>query len=325
MSEPRICVVGAGNLSSRRIYPYIAQAGGRLVGSCDRVRERSEAIARRFGGAAYDDMEAMLDAEQPDAVIICIGPREHAELASAVLRRKIPVYTEKPPALTAGDALFVARAAKDAGVPCTTAFKKRYATAYTRAKEWLAQYSERDWLALAIDYASAHYRNETAAGSFLLDFAIHIIDLAGYLFGDASEVFTYSKGGHAYAVSIRFASGAVGSLSLNDGRSFLVPTEEVELTVAGGHFMTIHNSASWRITQDGKPSEWREPPTFVSAGDSGRDTGHLTELEEFMRSVADCHPTRSDIYASYKSMVLYEAIDRSARTGQTIAIHYEPL
>lgn len=35
MSDPRIAIIGAGNLSSRRIYSNIGAAGGQIVGVCD--------------------------------------------------------------------------------------------------------------------------------------------------------------------------------------------------------------------------------------------------------------------------------------------------
>jgi predicted dehydrogenase len=325
MSDPRICIIGAGNLSSRRIYPYIGAAGGQLAGVCDMDADKAARNARRFGGKSYSDMDAMLAAEKPDGVIVCVGPRQHADLSRRVLARGIPVYTEKPPALTAADALETARLARKAGVLCTTAFKKRYAACYDRAKKFIAEFSPAELLSVGIDYASGGYGNETPAGSFLLDFAIHIIDLVGYLFGDAESVFAFTRDHHAYAVAIRFVNGAVGSLNLNDGRAFHIPTEEVEITARGGNALTVHNSSAWRIIRSGQCSEWREPPTFTSAGDSGNDTGHLAEIADFFRALSDKAPTRSDIYESYKSMVLYEAIRASAETGKVVPVVYAAL
>jgi predicted dehydrogenase len=323
MSDPRICIVGAGSLSSRRIYPYIGAALGQLVGVCDLDRTKAARNARRFGGNVYTDMVTMLDAEAPDGVIVCVGPEAHAELAPAVMRRGFPVYTEKPPAPTAAAALAVARVSKETGVLCTTAFKKRYAHAYERAKTWIEQFPPDDLYAISVDYASAQYANDSPRHEFLLDFAIHTIDLVGYLFGDVAEVFAFSKGPDAFAVSLKFANGAVGSMNLNDGRLFTVPTEEVEITVRGGNFMTVHNSSGWRITEDGRPTEWREPPTFISAGDSGYETGHLAEIVDFLAAITEGRTTRSNIYESYKSMVLYEAIKRSASAGEPVGVHYE--
>lgn len=323
MSDPRLCVVGAGSLSTRRIYPYLGAAAAQLVGVCDLDREKAERHARRFGGRVYTDLAAMLDAEQPDGLIICTGPEGHAALAPVGMRHGIPVYTEKPPALTAADALAVARVSRETGVLCTTAFKKRYAVCYERARQWLGGFAPDDHYSLSVDYASAQYANDRPTRRFLFDFAIHALDLVGYLFGDVAEVFAFSKGADAYAVSLRFASGAVGALNLNDGRSFAIPTEEVEITVRGGNFMTIHNSSVWRITENNRCSEWREPPTFTSAGDSGNDTGHLAELTDFVAALREGRSTRSNIFESYKSLALLEAIEQSAETGTVIPVRYE--
>lgn len=323
--EPRIVVVGAGNLSTRRIYPYLGAAGAQLVGVCDLDAQKAEHNARRFGGKAYTSLEQMIDEQSPDGVIICIGPDAHARLAPIVMEKGIPVYTEKPPAPSAALALQVARASKATGVLCTTAFKKRYSHAYNRAREWIERFETHDLLSLSMDYASGRYANDSDAKSFLLDFAIHAIDLAGYLFGDVDEVFAFARGQEAYSVSLKFASGAVGSLNLNCGRSFAIPTEEVGITARGGNFMGIHNSSSWRIVENGKATEWREPPTFTSAGDSGNDTGHLAEIVDFLEAIRETRTTRSNIYESYKSMVLYEAIARSAKEGKVFHVQHEPL
>ena len=326
MTEPRIAIVGAGNLSTRRIYPNLGAAGARIVGVCDLDSEKAERNARRFGGTAFGDLSVMLEELKPDGVICCIGPEAHAKVAMQVLRLGYPIYTEKPPAASAEDALAVARVAAETGLLCTTAFKKRYAQSNNRAVEWLEGFPIEDRYMISIDYCSAQYKNDSPRRSFLLDFCIHIIDLVGYLFGDVSEVFTFAKGKDAYAVSLRFASGAVGTLSLNCGRSFQVPTEEIEISVRGGNFMSIHNSSCWRITEDGKPVEWREPPTFTSSGDSGNDTGHLAELADYVAALKEGRKTmRSNIYESYKSLVLYEAIKVSAESGGVTPVLYAPL
>ena len=318
MNDPKICIIGAGRLASLRIYPYIGAAGGRLVGVCDLDLAKAERNAGRFGGKAYTHFEEMLREEKPDGVMVCVGPGAHAQLAPQILRLGYPVYTEKPPAATAAEAWEVVRAARETGLLCTTAFKKRYTTAALRARQWLEQFPQDEWLSMSVDYCSGHYTNADARRSFLLDFAIHVIDLTRYLFGEVEEVFAFSKGLDAYAVSLRFQNGAVGSLNLNDGRTWDVPTEEIELTVKGGNFMTIHNSSVWKITEKNKASEWREPPTYVSKGDSGRDTGHLSEIEEYFLALKEKRSTRSEIEEGYRSLVLHDAIAESAATGKIV-------
>ncbi|HZG55925.1 Gfo/Idh/MocA family oxidoreductase [Paenibacillus sp.] len=325
MGELRVCMIGAGQLSTRRIYPYIGAAGARLVAACDLDEERAVRNTRLFGGKPYTNYVEMLEAERPDAVIVCIGPQQHYELAIDMMKRGYPVYTEKPPAPTAAQALEMARVSKETGRLCSIAFKKRYNVANNRAKEWIAKFDPSDLYSISADYCSAQYSNDSLRRDFLHDFTIHMIDLVSYLFGDASEVFCFSKGKDAYAVSVKFANGAVGSLNFNCGRTFALPTEEVEITIRGGNFMTIHNSSAWRISENERGVEWREPPTFISAGDSGNETGHLAELVDFFQAVREGRTTRSNVYESYKSVVLYEAIRDSAATGRVVKVQYEAL
>jgi predicted dehydrogenase len=323
--DPRLCIVGAGRLSTDRIYPYVGAAGAQIVGVCDLDQEKAERNARRFGGRPYRDLEGMLAEQKPDGLVICVGPEAHATLAKLALRLGYPVYTEKPPAVSSADALEVARVARKSGLLCTTAFKKRYSQAYVRAKRWIEQRPADELMSLSFDYCSAAYDN-TPPRTLLNDFCIHVIDVTLYLFGDVESVFAFTKDHHAYAVSLRFANGAVGTLNMNDGRSFAIPTEEVEITARGGCFMTVRNSSAWRITEKNQPSEWREPPTFTSLGDSGRDTGHLAEIEDFVAALREGRrSTRSDIYESYKTMVLYESIKRAAETGEVVKVRHEAI
>ena len=323
--DPRLCIVGARWLSTQRIYPYIGAAGAQIVGVCDLDPAKAEQNARRFGGRPYSDVAGMLAEQKPDGVVICVGPEAHATLAKLALNLGYPVYTEKPPALSSADALEVARVARKTGLLCTTAFKKRYTQAYTRAKQWIEQRPAAELLSLSFDYCSAYYDNKPPR-TLLSDFGIHVIDLTLYLFGDVESVFAFTKEHHAYAVSLRFANGAVGTLNFNDGRAFAIPTEEVEISARDGCFMTVHNSSAWRITEKSQPSEWREPPTFTSMGDSGRETGHLAEIEDFVAALREGRrTTRSEIYESYKTMVLYEAIKLASETGEVVKVHYEPV
>jgi predicted dehydrogenase len=323
--DPRLCIVGAGWLSTQRIYPYIGAVGAQIVGVCDLDLERAERNARRFGGRPYADVGSMLAEQKPDGLIVCVGPEAHATLAKQAMKLGYPVYTEKPPALCSTDALEVARVARKTGLLCTTAFKKRYTHAYTRARQWIEQRPAGDLLSLSFDYCSAYYDNNPPR-TLLSDFSIHAIDLALYLFGDVESVFAFTKDHHAYAVSLRFVNGAVGTMNMNDGRSFAIPTEEVEISARDGCFMTVHNSSSWRITEKNQPTEWREPPTFTSMGDSGRETGHLAELEDFVAALREGRrTTRSEIYESYKTMVLYEAIKKASETGEVVKVRNESI
>ena len=68
MNETRVCMIGAGNFATRRLYPYIGAAGGSIAGIATRTLVRAEQNARRFGGTPYADVDEMLDSEEPDCL-----------------------------------------------------------------------------------------------------------------------------------------------------------------------------------------------------------------------------------------------------------------
>jgi nucleoside-diphosphate-sugar epimerase/predicted dehydrogenase len=68
-----------------------------LVAVCDQARARAEALAATYGIAkAYGSLDAMLQAEQLDAVHILLPPDLHFAAARAVMEAGVSVFLEKP-------------------------------------------------------------------------------------------------------------------------------------------------------------------------------------------------------------------------------------
>ena len=219
----RLGIIGAGYLSSARIYPCLHTLPVELAAVCDLDADRAERTARRFGaGAVFSDHRRMLAEAPLDAVIVCVGPAQHAELAIEVMQAGYPVYTEKPPALSAAGAREVLETSRRCDAICMTGFKKRFAPVYRAARAALDDAQFGGASLLSIDYASGAYRNDPAdpASQFLLDFGIHVIDLARFLLGEVAEISARRQGYDTYAITLAFASGALGVLALSGRRSW---------------------------------------------------------------------------------------------------------
>lgn len=94
----RVGVVGCGKivdayLTAEALYPPI-----RFVACADRVRERAEAVAGRYGLRALD-VEELLSDPEVDVVCNLTTPQAHAEVSLAALEAGHHVYQEKPLAL----------------------------------------------------------------------------------------------------------------------------------------------------------------------------------------------------------------------------------
>jgi predicted dehydrogenase len=326
----RLGIIGAGALSSRRIYPCLHYLPVTLAAVCDLDRGRAEQMARRFGGeAVYIDYQEMLASARLDAVIVCVDPGTHHRLAIDVLHAGLPVYTEKPPAIRAANAFAMLEASRASGKICMTGFKKRFAPAYRKAKAAIQAEEFGAPTLLSIDYCCGPtYRNDPTdpRSQFLLDFCIHIIDLARYLFGDVAEVLARQQGETAYAVLLRFRNGALGTLSLSSHRSWDVSCEKVELTGGPGQFITCSNSVEM-LHYAGSPTgrgaqicAWHSPSFSTAGGDSLRETGFLGELEEFVACVQEGREPESSISSAAETMRLYEAIAQAACNGDPVTL-----
>lgn len=328
----RVGIIGAGQLSSRRIYPCLHALPVDLAAVCDLDHTRADRIARAFGGeAVYTDYRAMLAAATLDAVIICVGPDLHHRLAIDALEAGLPVYTEKPPAVRAADAYEVLAASRRAGKICMTGFKKRFAPAYRKAKAAIDDPSFGEPTLLSIDYCcGSTYRNDPAdpRSQFLLDFCVHIIDLSRYLFGEVAEVSARKKGDTAYAVTLLFRNDALGTLSMTSHRAWDVSCEKVEATGGPGQFLTCANSVEMvhyaRGDRDAGAQirAWHSPSFSTAGADSLRETGFLGELEEFVSCVRDGREPESSIASSAETMRLYEAIAQAAHDGQPVRLEW---
>ncbi|MFI3257190.1 MAG: Gfo/Idh/MocA family oxidoreductase [Spirochaetales bacterium] len=321
----RVAIVGAGNFSKRRIYPYISSAGGKIVGICTRSLDSSKEVAELYGCKQYTDIDELIDTENPDCVIICTGPSSHPQIAAKVMKHGIPVYTEKPQSMTYKESIEMAEVSKSTDVLCSIAYKKRYASVYKDAKDWIKTFPVEKLSSVSIDCSSGPFKNEDQESSFLHGCGIHIIDLVVFLFGEVDTVYCVNRGDRAYAISLKFQNGAIGTLTLCDTGSMTVPTEEVEIHIEGQNFMRIHNCSEYKICESGIPTKWREPSTFMSSGDSGNDTGLLAELLDFFDAVKNTGTTVSNIFESSKSVLLYEAIIESSVSGKIVTLDYSEL
>ena len=112
----RVAVVGAGFFAQFHHEAWSRLGRADLVGICDLDRAKADAAAASVGGQSFADLEAMLDAMEPDVVDIATPPDTHLALVSAVAARGLPVICQKPLGPTLVEAQAVAAAASAAGV-----------------------------------------------------------------------------------------------------------------------------------------------------------------------------------------------------------------
>ncbi len=227
MSGTRIAVVGAGLIGRRHLALVREHPGCTLVSVVD-----PDPTARDGHGApGYPDVPTMLADTAPDGVIVASPNARHTEHVLSCVRAGVPVLVEKPVADTVAGAERAVSAAEDAGVPLLVGHHRRHSPLMAAARETLRRGTLGDVVAVQgsalfrkpDDYfADAAWRREPGGGPILINL-IHDVDNLRALCGEIVEVqASTSNAARGFAVedtaavTMRFASGALGSVLLSD-------------------------------------------------------------------------------------------------------------
>jgi predicted dehydrogenase len=247
-----------------------------------------------------------------DGVLVVVHASVHDKIASEAMRAGLHVYTEKPPSLSAAAALACARVSKETGKVCMTAFKKRYAPAYVRAREVIRNEMPAGGRHVEYTYNLSHYRPGATdpASAFLLDAGIHAIDALRFFMGDVAELAVMHSGSggiESHAVAVRFEDGSCGTLNLSARGT---PGYGHELLKVTGSRITVlvENVVNLTVYRPSGPTEVISPSYAASGNWTEVTTGFAGEAQAFEALLRDGTKPPSSIESSYRSMVLYEAI-----------------
>lgn len=317
----RVGLVGCGGIVSIRLHPSLYGLPVRLAAICDTDERRLEEFGQAFGAeASYTNHLEMFAEAELDAVIVSVGPKGHPQIAIDAMEAGIPVLTEKPPALNSEATAKMVEVSRRTGVVCMTAFNKRFAPIYRTARNLVEEREFGTPSMLTMSWSSPPWYTEDPDDPitwFLLDFGIHAIDLARFLFGEVAEVYARKQENAAYAVTLAFDNGAVGNLSLAGNRSSRV-VEYVDLTGDAGQTVTISDGQKLIQHRGEEIGEWQHNAFAVT--DAMAETGYRGEIAAFLTAVEEGRAVDSTIGSAHETMRLYEAIQLSHKERRPVAL-----
>jgi myo-inositol 2-dehydrogenase/D-chiro-inositol 1-dehydrogenase len=329
MERVRVGFIGCGRHATKMLYPGLRMAGLELVAVCDLDEARAQRSARWFGAErAYTNHRAMLDDERLDAVMICTGPTTHARLISDAADRGLPVFVEKPPALTLAEAEAVRQHCALSAAPVMVGFMKRYALIYQKLKQIINApiFGE----ASAIQARMAVGWKNGNGFALLLDMGIHMVDLLRGLMGDIAQISCqkYERDGtHInYALALRFESGAVGTLFISDQHHWMRANERIEVTGEGQYAIAENLVHLTHYLPDGQIHTWE--PGFSIPNDENHSMvlgGYVDELRAFAESVRSGTPARPDLADACAALKLIKTIepDEAYIKGPQVHTHWQ--
>lgn len=322
-----IAVIGAGRIGRIHAGNVAAHPGARLVGVADPDAAAAAALAQATGSRVISLDEAFGAA----AVLIGSPTPTHAEFIERAAAAGRAVFCEKPIDLDAARARRAVETAERAGIPLMIGFNRRFDPSFAALKAGLdegaigalevVQITSRDPGPPPISYV-------TASGGLYRDMAIHDLDMARFLLGEAVvEVFAVGS------CLVDPAIGAAGDID----------TALITLRTASGKLCSISNSrrASYgydqRIEAHGASGMLRadnmKATSLERAGADGYTTGpalpffleryaaaYRAELDAFVRAVEGGVPPAPSGRDGLLALMLADAADESRRTGRAVRV-----
>ena len=198
MKTYRVGVVGCGGIAQVHGAVLRDLEGVELVACADIRRERAEDFAQKYGGKAYDSMEAMLEVEALDAVHLCTPHYLHTPMAKLAAGRGIHVFTEKPPVIS-WDQWREFQELEKAPGRVGVCFQNRYNKSVLMVETLLATGQAGrvlgarafvTWHREAPYYTESGWRGslETEGGGVLINQSIHTLDLLVRFLGKPTQV-----------------------------------------------------------------------------------------------------------------------------------------
>jgi predicted dehydrogenase len=266
----RVGMVGLGSHAYRNILPALHYLPVTLVAFCDLHAATLARTGKEYEGKAlFTSTSRMYQEMDLDAVLLCVDPQHHPQLALEAMEAGLHVWMEKPPAMRASQVQEMLNARGER--VCGVGFKKAYMPSTRKAKE-LLEHPEfgalRSLLAVYPMSMPADGRGVLERGEYCnwLANGCHPLSLMLELGGRVSSVTTLLGPGEQAVgcVQLHFVSGAVGLFHLADGTPPGYGVERYDLFGAG-KVISIENSSTIAYHR-GVPFNYNMQTDFTSPG-----------------------------------------------------------
>jgi predicted dehydrogenase len=345
MTSPiRIAVVGAGAIGRKHIGVIGAHPDYVLAGIAEVNRD---AAAAAFPNVpVHAEVEAMLDAVLPEAVLIASPNQVHTAHGLACARRGIPFILEKPVADTVAAAAELCKAVKAAGVPTLVGHHRRHHLQIAATKTLLTEGAIGEVIGVSGVWATRKpepyfeagpWRKESGGGPVLINL-IHEIDFLRHCLGEIATVAAVTSNRQrgftvedSAAMVLTFDSGAVGTFLMSDAAvspwTMEQGTGEVpEFPFSGASgYRFIGTKGSLEspglvLWSQADPSpDWSKPILARALHSGGRDP-YAAQLSHFRDMIRSGAPSVQPVEDGARTLIATLAVRESADRGAVVRL-----
>jgi UDP-N-acetyl-2-amino-2-deoxyglucuronate dehydrogenase len=363
--QVRLGIVGLGAQGS--MYARLITEGmvpNMKIGAiCEPNPAIVEVIESTYPGVGfYLDFSTMLDSGDVDAVVICVPPYLHPEIAITALERDIHALVEKPAGIYTKQVRELNDyAATKPELSFAMMFNQRYNPLYRRIKEIvddgeIGMIRHTNWIITTWWRPQAYYEQSAwratwggEGGGVLVNQAPHQLDLWQWICGLPRSV--YAKVGYGFRRSIAVEDEVTAIVDYGDGSTGvlvtavhdLVGTDRFEILCDNGKIV-VDNSRTAMITRLSRPE--REISDGMSSDDvrrvltgelnrgafyaseviefdSAGGSQHAGVLQNFAANILDGTPLIAPGEEGINGVQLANAIHLSSWTGAEVPLDFD--
>lgn len=214
----KVAQIGVGGWGKN--HARVLSQLGALAAVCDADEQKAREIASKYGVNHYTSMDAMLDAEDVQAVFVCTPTSTHYEIGSALIQKKKHVFIEKPMTYSSDEGSKLAELAKKHGVIVTCGYIERFNPTVEMVKSLVKSGHYGDLIMLEFHRENRMPLHIKDVG-IIYDTSVHDIDTAMWLFDDKPQV-VFARSGkirHKYedfaTIMLGFRDNKVAIISSN--------------------------------------------------------------------------------------------------------------
>lgn len=343
MGQLGIAVVGAGAIGRAHAELIAASDVARLVAIADPADD-ARALAERLDVAWFADHRAMLAAGAAEAVIVATPNDLHLPVALDALKAGLPTLVEKPIASSVAEGEAIAAASRESGAPVLVGHHRRHNPIIQEARRLVRAGAIGAPTSIAVlsnvykpdAYFALEWRRRAGAGPVLINM-IHEIDLLRFVCGEIASVQAMTSNARrgfevedTAAVALRFANGALGTISLSDTAvspwSWDLSSGELapyppQPAPAPSHFFAGTEGAialpsldRWSYRGD---KSWFQPMTLDRTA-IGRESPYVRQLRHLCAVARGAEKPLIDADDGVRTLRATLAVHESARSGALV-------
>ncbi|KAF1999582.1 hypothetical protein P154DRAFT_546148 [Amniculicola lignicola CBS 123094] len=342
----KVAIVGTGLIGPRHAEAVLKNSNAELVCIVD-PNPAARAIAQTLQCPIYESVEAMLASPlEPNAALVCTPNHTHVSISKELLQGGLHVLCEKPISVDAESGRELIQCAEAHSRHLLIGHHRRFNPYVVSTKTLLPTLGQ----IIAVNglwtiYKPAEYfdpptewRRLDSAGPIFINL-IHEVDILQYLLGPILRVYaeqTMSQRGHdaeeGAAITLRFASGAVGTFLLSDavvsphhfeggtGENPTIPKTRQDFYRIFGSEGTLSVPDMTRWTYNNCKRSWNEKLDSETMEVPDLSIPFELQIEHFVRVIRGVEAPSCSGIEGLRAVVVCEAIKKSMKDQQPVDV-----